>query len=164
MSHNRAAVRIVPTAAGYPSAMKLPVERSFWTQASEADTFAFLGDFRNAVEWDPGTQTCELTSGPVGPGATYRNVSTFLGRTVELTYTTLGYEPDHRLHFQGRNSSFVGDDLLTFASSGVGTNVHYRAEFDLGGLARIVAPLVALYLPRLADRTVAQMKRTLDAL
>lgn len=144
--------------------MKLPVERAFWTQASVEDTFAFLGDFRNAEEWDPGTEICELTSGPVGPGASYRNVSTFLGRSVELTYTTLGYEPDHTLHFQGRNKSFRGDDFLTLESSGVGTRVKYRAEFKLLGLARLITPVVAAYLPRLADKTVRQMKRTLDAL
>ena len=144
--------------------MDLHVERTFWTQASAEDTFAFLGDFRNAVEWDPGTQECELIAGPVGVGATYRNVSTFLGRTVELTYTTLDYEPDHSLHFQGRNESFVGDDLLSLTSAGVGSHVHYRAQFDLRGFSRLFAPLVALYLPRLADKTVARMKRTLDGL
>lgn len=144
--------------------MKLPVERAFWTQASVEDAFAFLGDFRNAERWDPGTETCELTSGPVGPGATYRNVSTFLGRSVELTYTTLGYEPDSALHFQGQNKSFRGDDFLRLESSGVGTRITYRAEFELLGLSKLASPVVAAYLPRLADKTIRQMKQTLDEL
>ena len=144
--------------------MKLVVERSFWTQASTSDAFAFLGDFRNAEEWDPGTRICELKTGQVGAGATYRNVSTFLGRSVELTYTTLGYEADRALHFRGTNKSFRGDDHLSLSHAGVGSQIEYRAEYELRGPAKLVTPVVAAYLPRLADRTVRQLKRTLDRL
>ena len=144
--------------------MQLSVERTFRTSAATAEAFAYLADFRNTVAWDPGTVRCDLTGGSVGPGATYLNVSRFFGRTVELTYTTLDYEPEERLHFQGRNASFVGDDHLGLERSGTGTTVHYRAEFDLRGLAAIVAPAVKLYLPRLADRTIDQLRRRLDAL
>ncbi len=144
--------------------MKLNVRRTFVTPTAPEAVFAFLADFRNAEEWDPGTVTCELTTGQVGPGAVYRNVSEFLGRTTELTYTTLVHEPATRLHFQGTNDSFVGDDRLTLAPEGTGTRVEYHATFDLKGASALAVPVVAAYLPFLATKTIKQLSRTLDAL
>lgn len=144
--------------------MKLRAHRTFWTSAATDDVFAFLGDFRNARTWDPGTVECELVQGEVGPGATYRNVSSFLGRKTELTYVTVGHEPPGRLHFQGRNKSFVGNDRLSLSPQGTGTEVTYDADFEFSGVARLAIPAVALYLPRLATKTVDQLRTTLDGL
>ena len=144
--------------------MKLNVRRTFTTAASPEAVFAYLADFRNAEEWDPGTVSCELVSGEVGPGAAYRNVSTFLGRTTELTYVTLRHEPSSELHFQGRNESFVGDDRLRFTPVDGGTSVEYRATFDLRGAAALALPVVAAYLPVLARRTIDQLHDRLDRL
>jgi carbon monoxide dehydrogenase subunit G len=144
--------------------MKLNVRRTFTTPTDPSTVFAFLGDFRNAEQWDPGTQTCSLVGGEVGPTATYRNVSKFLGRKTELTYTTVTYEPAGRLHFQGRNDSFTGDDRLTFEPEGTGTKVEYHATFELKGAAALAVPLVAAYLPALATKTIKQLKASLDGL
>lgn len=144
--------------------MKLNVRRTFTTIASTEAVFAFLADFRNAETWDPGTVECSLLSGEVGPGATYRNVSEFLGRKTELTYATLTHEPVGRLHFQGTNDSFVGDDRLTFTPLGAGTEVEYHATFDLKGASVLAVPVVAAYLPFLATKTIKQLKASLDAL
>jgi carbon monoxide dehydrogenase subunit G len=144
--------------------MKLDVRRSFSTTASPEAAFAFLADFRNAESWDPGTERCERLTGDGGPATTYRNVSTFLGRTTELTYVTVTHEPPARLHFQGRNKSFVGDDRLGFVPDGAGTRVDYHATFWLRGAAQLTIPVVAAYLPRLASRTIQQLRSTLDSL
>jgi len=144
--------------------MKLNVRRTFTTTSSPATVFAYLADFRNAETWDPGTVTCSLVGGQVGPGATYRNVSEFLGRTTELTYATLAHEPSTRLHFQGTNDSFTGDDRLAFSPAGTGTEVEYHATFDLRGASALAVPVVAVYLPFLATKTIKQLKATLDAL
>jgi hypothetical protein len=42
--------------------------------------------------------------------------------------------------------------------------VTYDAEFSFRGATRAAVPLVALYLPVLANKTVAQMKQSLDRL
>jgi hypothetical protein len=144
--------------------MELNVRRTFTTIASTEAVFAFLADFRNAETWDPGTVECTLIAGEVGAGATYRNVSEFLGRKTELTYVTLVHEPSTRLHFRGSNDSFVGDDRLSFSPVGAGTEVEYHATFDLRGAAVLAVPVVAAYLPFLANKTINQLKATLDAL
>ncbi len=144
--------------------MKLDVRRTFTTTASTDAVFGFLADFRTTETWDPGTVACSLVAGEVGPGATYRNVSQFLGRTTELTYVTVTHEPNTRLHFRGTTDSFVGDDRLSFSPEGAGTRVEYHATFDFTGAAALAVPVVAAYLPFLARTTIRQLKASLDAL
>lgn len=145
--------------------MTLRVHRTFTTTASPEAVFSFLSDFRTATQWDPGTVTCELASGTAGAvGATYRNVSEFLGRETELTYVAEEIEPQRLVHFVGRAKSFRGVDHLEFRPEGTGTQVIYRAEFSFSGLARLGVPVVAAYLPFLATKTIKQLRATLDAL
>ena len=144
--------------------MELNVRRTFSTTTDVETVFAYLADFRHAEQWDPGTVSCELVQGEVGPGATYLNTSKFLGRTTELTYVTVRHQPSTELHFQGRNSSFVGDDRLSFAPSGSGTEVTYHATFELRGASRLAVPVIAAYLPFLASKTIDQLRATLDGL
>ena len=144
--------------------MQLNVRRTFTTTCPPGIAFAYLADFRNAEAWDPGTVECELVSGDVGPGATYRNVSEFLGRRTELSYLTLEHRPIEYLHFQGTNDSFVGDDRLALAPHADGTEIEYHATFELRGASRFAVPVVAAYLPFLATKTIRQLTRTLDGL
>ncbi len=144
--------------------MELNVRRTFSTTASPEAVFAFLADFRNTETWDPGTVECALVAGEVGIGATYRNVSEFLGRRTELTYVTVTHEPSSRLHFRGTNDSFIGDDRLSFSPAGTGTAVEYHATFDLKGASALAVPVVAAYLPFLATTTIKQLKASLAAL
>lgn len=144
--------------------MSLTVERTFTTTAAPGQVFAYLADFTTAREWDPGTVACERLSGDGGVGTRYRNVSRFAGRTVELEYVAAALEPDRLVHFTGRNGdSFAGHDRLRLAPSGSGTEVTYDALFDFAGAARLAIPVVRLLLPRIADRTVEQLRRCLDA-
>ncbi|MFL6156253.1 MAG: SRPBCC family protein [Marmoricola sp.] len=144
--------------------MKLNVRRTFTTTTPPGPVFDYLADFRNTTTWDPGTVSCSLLGSSVEAGATYRNTSRFLGRETVLTYTTVTHQPPTRLHFRGVNESFVGDDRLSFAPDGTGTRVGYHATFELSGAAALAAPVVAVYLPFLASKTVKQLRETLDGL
>ncbi len=144
--------------------MKPSVSRTFTTTASPEVVFDYLADFRNAEKWDPGTETCERLQGDGGIGTVYRNVSTFLGRSAEVTYTTVESEPPTRVHLTGRNEQFTGQDVFGIRANGAGSEVTYTAEFEFSGIARFGAPLVAAYLPYLARKTVDQLRGCLDAL
>ena len=50
------------------------------------EVFAYLADFTTTTRWDPGTVRTTRESGDGTVGTRYRNVSKFMGRTVELTY------------------------------------------------------------------------------
>jgi carbon monoxide dehydrogenase subunit G len=138
------------------------ITRTFATTASPEAAYAYLADFRNAEAWDPGTKTCERTGGDGGVGTTYRNVSSFLGRTVEIIYTTAELAPTARVHLRGINASFEGHDIFEIAEAGGGARVTYTAEMSFSGLSKLASPLVQAYLPVLGSKTVDQLRACLD--
>lgn len=138
------------------------ITRTFATTASPEAAHAYLADFRTAEEWDPGTRTCERTSGDGGVGTTYRNVSSFLGRTVEITYTAAELVVPTRVHLRGTNESFEGHDIFEITPATGGAQVSYTARMSFSGPARLASPLVQAYLPRLASKTVDQLRACLD--
>ena len=140
------------------------VERSFTSQAPPHAVFEFLADFAHAEEWDPGTVECRRLTGDGGVGTRYRNVSSFLGRTTTVEYVAEELDPPTFLHFRGHNKQFVGHDRLHLEVAGTGTKVTYQAQMSFSGAARFATPLVAAYLPFLANKTVRQMRDRLDAL
>jgi len=144
--------------------MKPTVSRTFTTTAPPEAVHDYLADFTNAEEWDPGTVSCERVAGDGGVGTVYRNVSSFLGRTSEITYMTVEVERPTRIHLTGHNQQFDGHDVLGVRASGTGSEVTYTAEFAFSGAARFAAPLVAAYLPVLARKTVDQLRTCLDGL
>ncbi|MDQ6687594.1 MAG: SRPBCC family protein [Actinomycetota bacterium] len=144
--------------------MKPSVRRTFTTTAAPQTAYAYLADFTNAEEWDPGTRSCTVIEGDGGVGTRYRNVSSFLGRTTTLEYVAEELQPPSRIHFHGTNDQFDGHDHLTLRSQGAGTEITYEAVFSFRGVAQLFAPVVALYLPMLARKTVDQMSARLDAL
>ncbi|CAB4710536.1 MAG: polyketide cyclase [Actinobacteria bacterium] len=140
------------------------VERTFTVPRPIEAVFDYLSDFESTNDWDPGTVTTTRTSGDGGVGTTYRNTSTFLGRTVELDYTTLTHDRPRELRFEGRNPSATATDHLRLspAADGTATEIHYRATFEFRSAFKLVARLVVgPRLPSLADETVEQLTKTL---
>ncbi len=138
------------------------VSRTFSPTATPAAAYRNLADFTTAVEWDPGPRTCERTGGDGGVGTTYRNVSTFLGREVEVVYTAAELAPPTRVHLRGTNAQFEGHDIFVIRASGRGSEVTYRADMAFSGVARIATPVVTANLPVLARTTVARLRACLD--
>ena len=104
----------------------------------------------------------QVTSGDGGVGTTYRNVSSFLGRTVELTYEATEVDAPRHVHLHGTGPSFEGDDIFEVAPATGGSRVVYTARMEFSGLSRLAAPLVQAYLPLLASKTIDQLRACLD--
>ena len=141
------------------------ITRTFATTASPRTAYDYLADFRNAEGWDPGTKSCDRTAGDGGVGTTYRNVSGFLGREVELTYTTAELVPSRHVLLQGANDSFAGIDRFDVEpATGGGSRITYHAEMHFSGASKLASPVVTAYLPILARKTVDQLRDCLDRL
>jgi len=126
--------------------------------------FPYLADFSNAVDWDPGTVTCERVSGDGGVGTTYRNVSKFLGRETELTYVVEELEGNHKIVLRGSNDTVSARDTMVMRPDGTGTEILYTAEFEFSGAAKYVEPLLRLPLKKLGDDAAKQMNAVLSRL
>ncbi|MET8521018.1 SRPBCC family protein [Nocardioides sp. NBC_00163] len=141
------------------------IDRTVETSAPTAQVFDFLADFTNTEEWDPGTVRTDRISGDGGVGTAYANTSRFLGRNTDLTYVVEVYEPGARVVLRGENKTVVAHDTMTFLPTATGgTSVRYVAEFELKGMARMVAPLLTPAFTRLGDSASEQMRTTLDRL
>lgn len=144
------------------------VTRTTTVTASPEAVVAYLQDFGNAEEWDPGTRSCtRLDDGPIRVGSSWRNVSRVLGRETTLDYALVELRPDGVV-FEGRNSGArTVDDIRVAPADGeetAGTAVDYLATVELQGWSRLAYPLMHLAFVRLAHSTIEQLRRTLDGL
>lgn len=138
------------------------VTRSTTVAAQPAVVLAYLADFGNAPEWDPGTVSCtRLDDGPVAVGARWHNVSRVLGRQTELEYRLTDLD-EQRLRLEGRNQTATSVEAISAEPTEAGTLITYRATITFHGLARLADPLMRLYFERLGDPTIVQIARAVD--
>ena len=130
----------------------MKLQRQVLTPADPGRVFGYLSDFTTTGEWDPGTVVTDLVSGDGGVGTTYRNVSRFLGRETELTYTVVEHVSPTRFALRGENSTVLAHDTMEIEARDAGTLVTYTADFEFKGAARFLAPLLRPALTRLGDR------------
>jgi carbon monoxide dehydrogenase subunit G len=141
------------------------VERIVTTDTPLDRVYAYLSDFTNTTEWDPGTVRTEKISGDGGVGTAYRNISKFLGRETELTYTVVERVEGKVIALQGVNKTVKAKDTMTFAPAGAGgTQVTYAADFEFSGIAKFLAPILRPALDRLGDEARDGMTKALAAL
>jgi carbon monoxide dehydrogenase subunit G len=139
------------------------VERTFTVSRSIEDVFDYLSDFENTNEWDPGTIETRRTSGDGGIGTEYANRSSFAGREVELTYTTIGHDRPTFFSARGVNAQSTATDSMTFTRDGDRTQIRYRADFQFRGVVKYLAPLVLRRrLDGLADETIEHIRTSLE--
>jgi carbon monoxide dehydrogenase subunit G len=140
------------------------VERTFSVTAEAAAVVAYLSDFGNTEQWDPATQrTTRLEAGPVGPGASWRNESKVFGQVSEITYTLRQLTGD-TLVFVGENDTLTSIDTITVRPQGTGSEINYKVELTLHGLAKLAAPAMKLEFEKLAHDTEKQMTEVLNKL
>ena len=140
------------------------LRRTVVTRWDADSVFAYLLDFEHAEEWDAGTVRCERLAGDGGVGTRYRNVSKFLGRESELTYTVVERTAPTKIALRGENATVIANDTMEIHPDGAGTRVTYTADFRFKGLARFVAPLLKPALTRLGDHAEEGLAEALGRL
>jgi carbon monoxide dehydrogenase subunit G len=141
------------------------VTRTFVVDKPVEVVVGYLADFSNAVDWDPGTQSCERQdNGPVQVGSTWRNVSKFLGRETVLDYRLETLQPGHVTLVGSNKTAASTDDITVRDASPDGSEVTYRASIKLHGLARLGEPVVKAAMERLGDAVATQMQQAVAAL
>jgi carbon monoxide dehydrogenase subunit G len=120
---------------------------------------AYLADFAHAVDWDPGTVSCErLGEGPLAEGSRWHNVTDFRGRRSELTYRLDTYAPG-RLVFSGVSRTAETTDDLTFTEGAGSTLITYQAKIRFKGLRSLASPVLKREFERLGDEITVTMPK-----
>lgn len=126
--------------------------------------FAFIADFANTMHWDPGTATSErIDDGPVGVGARYRLGVHLGGRVAPMEYRISTFEAPHRVVLIGQGSGVSAVDEIRFEPAGTGTRIDYTADIRLGGVLRLIQPLLGRVFAKLGRDALVGMQLALDA-
>jgi len=143
----------------------ITISRTFTVAAPAEAVFAYLKDFGNTNEWDPATQqTTRNDAGPLAVGANWHHASKVLGVRSELTYLLQAVESD-RLVFVGRSEGATSTDTITVRPAAAGrTEVTYRVELEMHGLAKLAAPVMKIEFERLGDETAVRLTEVLNRL
>ena len=140
------------------------VERMFTVATSPATALAYLKDFGNTQQWDRAArQTVRSGSGPLQPGATWRQAFRILGITTELTWTLVEAAAD-RLVFHGRNEGATCLDTILVRPAPAGAEVSYRVELEMHGLAKLATPALKIEFEKLGTESVAGLSQALNRL
>ena len=140
------------------------VSRRFSVDAAPGAVVAYLADFTNAEQWDPGTVRCEREDeGAVRVGSTWHNTSKLAGITTELTYT-LEQLTANRVVLVGRNDTATSTETIDVIPDGTGSRVTYTNELHFNGVAKLATPLAKLLFEKLGNDTERQLSDALNAL
>lgn len=141
------------------------ITRSFTVRASPDAVVDYLRDFSRAVEWDPGTVSCErIDAGPVAVGARWHNVSKIAGIETELTYELARLEPG-RVVFVGKNDTATStDDITVIAGDQPGTaKLTYHATIEFEGAAKVASPIAKVVFEKIGSDTEESLTRIFEA-
>ena len=101
---------------------------SVHTPRPAEEAFAYLADFSNVADWDPGVVSVHrVDEGPLAIGSAFEVVARFLGRDVPLTYRIVQLDtPERRIP-----ERIIHDLLLSYAwPSGLRIGMDLRNVFD----------------------------------
>jgi carbon monoxide dehydrogenase subunit G len=124
--------------------------------------FAFVADFSNLPEWDPGGVSSVQTEGD-GPelGAVYELQFSFAGREMPLTYRITDIDAPNRVVIEGDGASVSARDEIRFDEADGGTRIRYVADLTLKGPLRLVQPFFAPLFKRLEAASREGMRSAL---
>lgn len=142
------------------------MSRTFDVRPAPDLVVAYLKDFGNAVDWDPGTESCtRIDSGPIEVGASWHNTSKIAGITTELIYT-LERLTDDTIVLVGRNDTATSTDTITVLPNpdGAGSRITYEAVIELSGAAKIADPIMKIVFEKIGSDTEDDMTTVLNRL
>lgn len=128
-------------------------ETTVQTGWDPAATYAYLAEFSNVADWDPGVVSARsLSDDPLATGARFEVVARAFGRETPLTYETISSEPPQRVVLRAETATLISLDELRFeALPGGGTAVTYEADLRLKGPLKALDPVLKLAFKRIGD-------------
>ena len=139
----------------------------FDVETSPATVFAFLEDFTNAADWDPGVASAErLDAGAIELGSRFGLDLLVAGRTQRWVYEVERHEPEQRVTFATRTDRATGiDDVTVRATPDGGSHVVWDATFRFNGaLGSLIDPAFNLVFQRIGAKAVSGLRPALAAL
>jgi carbon monoxide dehydrogenase subunit G len=140
------------------------LHRTITVPTSVEEAFAYVADFSNLPEWDPGIVSAVRTEGTGSErGAAFRVEATFAGRTIPMTYRIVVSEPPDRVVLEGEGSTIVAVDDIRFRRKREHlTEIDYVADLNLKGVGRLIQPFLRGSFEKLADASLGGLEQRLS--
>lgn len=113
------------------------------TDLSIQDTFDYVANFENIVEWDPGvTAARKVTPGEAGMGTEYALDLQYGGSPLSMVYRITEWERPHLVVLEGDGSRSFAVDRISLHATATTTVVEYQADIRMKGLFRLAQPFL----------------------
>jgi carbon monoxide dehydrogenase subunit G len=127
------------------------------------EVFGFLSDLENNLKWRSGMiEAKKISAGPIGVGTTYRMINNFLGRQTEGEAVVTEYELNRKYATMNKSGLPIRTQR-TFEPVTEGTRVTFSVETELGGLFKLVEPLMARIGKRRLEADAARVKNIIES-
>jgi uncharacterized protein YndB with AHSA1/START domain len=127
-----------------------------------SDVFAFLADAENDTQWRGGVIQMTRTSGQ-GVGTTYRQIVAGPGgRRIDADVEITEFVLDQRIAFRTTKGPVRPTGSYDVQARDGGTMVTFRLAATLGGVKKLMAPVVAKTM-KSEVAALAELKRVLES-
>jgi len=137
---------------------------SLTTALPAEEAFAYLADFANVADWDPGVaRATRLDDGPLGVGSRFEVVTSLFGREATFVYAIRQLDAPTRVVLEAETPSLRSVDTITVEKAGDATRLTYDAVLVLAGLRYLADPALHLAFQWIGARAAAGLRRALEA-
>ncbi len=127
------------------------------------EVFAYVSNFGNAAQWDPGVaESRKASAGPIGVGTVFEMRVRFGPRSIPMAYAIREFDRPRRVLLEGKSDSVHALDDIGFVATPRGTRITYTADISLLGAFGIVEPLLKGALDGVGKRAVAGLHAALS--
>jgi uncharacterized membrane protein len=127
------------------------------------EVFEFATNPENDSVWQSGVlESGQVSEGPLGVGATTREVRKLLGRQMESVAEVIEYERNATIGFKSTSGPVQYKAWYTFESAPGGTRLTLVGEADTGGFFKLAEGLVMRAFQREMQGGLATLKDILE--
>ena len=128
------------------------------------DVFAVIADVSKNAVWAAASVEGRQTSpGPVRVGTTAREVSRFLGRTIEVDSQVTEFVADRRLAYRTSSGPFPFEGAFDVTPQPGGSRIVATFTTTATGAFRLLGPLFTWLATRQCQRDLASLKRLMES-
>ena len=128
-----------------------------------SEVFGYLAEFENIPKWNYAiAETLQISDGPVGVGAVFRQVRSVPSRSEE-TFEVTEFEPNRRLAIRGGFGPLEGTLSYHLEAEAGGTRLTNSALLEGRGLAKLTAPLASGRVAEAASANLESLKELLES-
>jgi uncharacterized membrane protein len=127
------------------------------------EVFTFMSNIEHEVQWR-NLVDVKVTSGlPLRRGSTYRYVANMMGRQLQTEGEITAFELNQGWSFKSTSGPIPLEGSMAVASADGGTKVTLGGEMKLGGLLRLVEPMMRRMMQKQLTGELQNLKKLLES-